>query len=74
GKKLLLGMEGVNSPVKAEDVPGGGGDSGGGSGSGSHASGADSDGPGGDTLKVGAVGLLVALAALFGLRRIFRRR
>lgn len=55
-------------------MPGGGGDSGGGSGSGSHASGADSDGPGGDTLKVGAVGLLVALAALFGLRRIFRRR
>lgn len=75
GKKLLLGMEGANSPVKAEDVPGrDGGDSGGGSGSGSHASGADSDGPGGDTLKVGAVGLLVALAALFGLRRVFRRR
>ncbi|MBU6534166.1 WD40 repeat domain-containing protein [Streptomyces mayonensis] len=73
GKKLLLGMEGANSPVKAQDAPGSG--SGGGSegGSGSGASGED-DGPGRDTLKVGAVGLLVALAALFGLRRLFRRR
>ncbi|MET9821008.1 MULTISPECIES: WD40 repeat domain-containing protein [Streptomyces] len=73
GKKLLLGMEGANSPVKAEDVPG----KGGGSGGGSDSSGGDSggsDGPGGNTLKVGAVGLLVALAALFGLRRVFRRR
>lgn len=74
GKKLLLGMEGANSPVKAEDVPGKGGGSGGG---GSDSSGGDSggsEGPGGNTLKVGAVGLLVALAALFGLRRVFRRR
>ena len=71
GKKLLLGMEGANSPVKAEDVPGSGGGPAGGSGS--DAAGG-SDGPGGDTLKLGAVGLLVALAALFGLRRLFRRR
>ncbi|MEU6106079.1 WD40 repeat domain-containing protein [Streptomyces flaveolus] len=73
GQKLLLGMEGVNSPVKAEDAPGGG-PSGGGdasSGGGDRASG--EDGSGGDTLKVGALGLIVACAALFGLRRLFRR-
>lgn len=73
GKKLLLGMEGADSPVKAEAVPG----KGGGSGGGSDASGGDSagsDGPGGVTLKVGAVGLVLALAALLGLRRLFRRR
>ncbi|MFC7881748.1 WD40 repeat domain-containing protein [Streptomyces sp. NPDC057376] len=75
GKKLLLGMEGTNSPVKAEDAPGGG--SGGSGRGGSDASGGGDDGaggPGGDTLKVGAVGLLVACAVLFGLRRVFRRR
>ncbi|MFJ8147138.1 WD40 repeat domain-containing protein [Streptomyces sp. NPDC096048] len=75
GEKLLLGMEGAGSPVKAEDAPGGGGDAAGG---GSDASGAGSggdDGSGGDTLKVGAVGLVVACAAVFlGLRRLFRRR
>ncbi|WP_395574129.1 WD40 repeat domain-containing protein [Streptomyces sp. BK79] len=73
GAKLLLGMEGANSPVKAEDAPGGGGGSGGGSdasGTGGDADGAD--GPGGDTLKIGAVGLLVVVA-FFGLRRLFRR-
>ncbi|MFJ3209070.1 WD40 repeat domain-containing protein [Streptomyces flaveolus] len=74
GEKLLLGMEGANSPVKAEDAPGGGpsgrGDAS--SGGGTEASG--EDGAGGDTLKVGALGLIVACAALFGLRRLFRRR
>ncbi|MFC7980447.1 WD40 repeat domain-containing protein [Streptomyces sp. NPDC057336] len=75
GEKLLLGMEGTNSPVKAEDAPGGG--SGGSGGGGSDAQGGGDDGaggPGGETLKVGAVGLLVACAVLFGLRRVFRRR
>ncbi|MFE0721191.1 WD40 repeat domain-containing protein [Streptomyces rochei] len=71
GRKLLLGMEGAGSPVKAEDAPGGSGGSGTG---GSDASGEGADGAGGDTLKVGAVGLLVACAVLFGLRRLFRRR
>lgn len=74
GEKLLLGMEGANSPVKAEDVPGAGSGPGGG-GSAASGEGADgSDGPGGDTVKVGAVGLIVAVVALFGLRRLFRRR
>ncbi|MEU9590316.1 WD40 repeat domain-containing protein [Streptomyces sp. NPDC048193] len=74
GKKLLLGMEGANSPVKAEDAPGGssGGDGASSDGGGSEASG--EDGAGGNTLKVGAVGLIVACAALFGMRRLFRRR
>ncbi|MFE0891189.1 WD40 repeat domain-containing protein [Streptomyces rochei] len=71
GRKLLLGMEGAGSPVKAEDAPGGSGGSGTG---GSDASGEGADAAGGDTLKVGAVGLLVACAVLFGLRRLFRRR
>ncbi|MET9715790.1 WD40 repeat domain-containing protein [Streptomyces rochei] len=71
GRKLLLGMEGAGSPVKAEDAPGGSGGSGTG---GSDASGEGAEDPGGDTLKVGAVGLLVACAVLFGLRRLFRRR
>nr|WP_282548682.1 WD40 repeat domain-containing protein [Streptomyces rochei] len=71
GRKLLLGMEGAGSRVKAEDAPGGSGGSGTG---GSDASGEGADGAGGDTLKVGAVGLLVACAVLFGLRRLFRRR
>ncbi|MYR47290.1 WD40 repeat domain-containing protein [Streptomyces sp. SID5910] len=73
GKKLLLGMEGENSPVKAQDAPGGGGDA----SSSSSSSGGSADGgsaSGGNTLKVGAVGLLVACAVLFGLRRVFRRR
>lgn len=73
GKKLLLGMEGANSPVKAEDVPGSGGESGKG-GSDASGSGDGSDTPAGNTLKVGAAGLLVACGVVFfGLRRLFRR-
>ncbi|WP_225637260.1 WD40 repeat domain-containing protein [Streptomyces solaniscabiei] len=74
GAKLLLGMEGANSPVKAEDAPGGGPSGGGGDSSGGGTEAAGGDGAGGDTLKVGALGLIVACAALFGLRRLFRRR
>ncbi|MGC9494981.1 WD40 repeat domain-containing protein [Streptomyces sp. WG7] len=78
GEKLLLGMEGESSPVKAQDAPGGGGGSGGaGSGASGGGSGGDdgSGGSGGDTLKIGTVGLVVACgAAFFGLRRLFRRR
>ncbi|MFH8976064.1 WD40 repeat domain-containing protein [Streptomyces sp. NPDC017890] len=79
GEKLLLGMEGASSPVKAEDAPGGGGGAGGSDASGEGSGGTDGpdgpDGTGGDTLKVGAVGLVVACAAVFfGLRRLFRRR
>ncbi|MGW0814290.1 WD40 repeat domain-containing protein [Streptomyces viridiviolaceus] len=73
GKKLLLGSEGAESPVRAEDAPGGGGGSGSSTSGGGGAAGSDGDGSGGDTLKVGALGLLVAGAALFGLRRLLRR-
>ncbi len=75
GRKLLLGMEGANSPVKAEDAPGGG-DASASSSGGSDAS-ADDAGSGsgsGNRLTVGAVGVLAACAVLFGLRRVFRRR
>ncbi|WP_318213331.1 WD40 repeat domain-containing protein [Streptomyces sp. SCL15-6] len=74
GEKLLLGMEGANSPVKAEDAPGGGPSGGGDASSGGGTGASGEDGAGGDTLKVGALGLIVACAALFGLRRLFRRR
>jgi hypothetical protein len=74
GEKLLLGMEGANSPVKAEDAPGGGPSGGGDASSGGGTEASGEDGAGGDTLKVGALGLIVACAALFGLRRLFRRR
>ncbi|MBD0424883.1 WD40 repeat domain-containing protein [Streptomyces sp. TRM S81-3] len=71
GSKLLLGMEGADSPVRAQEAPGGGGESRTPSGGGDSAG--AGDGTGGDTLKVGALGLVVACAALFGLRRLFRR-
>jgi hypothetical protein len=74
GAKLLLGMEGANSPVKAEDAPGGGPSGGSDASSGGGAGASGEDGAGGDTLKVGALGLIVVCAALFGLRRLFRRR
>ncbi|MFF5101582.1 WD40 repeat domain-containing protein [Streptomyces sp. NPDC000134] len=71
GKKLLLGMEGTGSTVKAEDAPGAAPSTGGGSPSAS----GDDTGGGTDsgTLKIGGAALLVALAALFGLRKLFRR-
>ncbi|MFF8095969.1 WD40 repeat domain-containing protein [Streptomyces sp. NPDC016675] len=73
GEKLLLGMEGVRSPVRAQDAPGGGGGGDSSSSSGGSAASGD-DGSGTGTLKVGALGLVVACAVLFGLRRLVRRR
>ncbi|MET9774776.1 WD40 repeat domain-containing protein [Streptomyces sp. NPDC006367] len=73
GKKLLLGMEGANSPVRAVDVPGAGG--GGGEDAdapGGGASSASGEGAGRDTLTVGGGVLVAACAALFALR--LRRR
>ncbi|MEV2217134.1 WD40 repeat domain-containing protein [Streptomyces sp. NPDC050997] len=72
GTKLMYGSEGTDSPVEDKDAPG---DSGAKSPSASGSSG-DSDG-GGDggmsgNVKVGAIAV-VAVAALFGLRRLFRR-
>jgi hypothetical protein len=73
GAKLLYGSEGADSPVQAEDVPGGGGahksPSG---GRGSQAAG----GGGGVSgeVKTGAVAVVAVLAAVFGLGRLRRRR
>ncbi|MFF5305241.1 WD40 repeat domain-containing protein [Streptomyces sp. NPDC013161] len=73
GTKLMYGSEGTDSPVQAEDAPGGGSDSSKSpSGGGSSASGDDS-GSGSD-VKIGAVAVVVVLGAFFGLRRLTRRR
>ncbi|MEG3627408.1 WD40 repeat domain-containing protein [Streptomyces poriticola] len=79
GTKLLFGSEGSGSPVQAEDAPGGGGDGGGDGSEASAAGGSDAgesgDGAlGGRSLKVGALAVVVACAALLGVRRLFRRR
>lgn len=74
GTKLMYGSEGTDSPVQAEDAPGGGSDSSKSpSGGGSSASGDDSGGSG-SNVKIGAVAVVVVLGALFGLRRLTRRR
>ena len=73
GTKLMYGSEGTDSPVQAEDAPGGGSDSSKSpSGGGSSASG--DDGGSGNNVKIGAVAVVVVLGALFGLRRLTRRR
>lgn len=72
GTKILLGMEGADSEVEAQDAPGdGGSESPSGSGS-SSPSGSDGGGTSDGTIKIGALAL-GAVAALFGLRRLFRR-
>lgn len=74
GTKLMYGSEGTDSPVQAEDAPGGGSDSSKSpSGGGSSASGDDGGGSG-SNVKIGAVAVVVVLGALFGLRRLTRRR
>lgn len=74
GTKLLYGSEGADSPVQAEDAPGGSSDSSKSpSGGGSSASG-DSGGGSGSNVKIGAVAVVVVGGALFGLRRLTRRR
>jgi hypothetical protein len=73
GTKLMYGSEGSDSSVQAEDAPGGSssGSSKSPSGGGSSASGDNDSGTDG-TLKVGVVAVAV-VAAVFGLRRLFRR-
>lgn len=74
GTKLMYGSEGTDSPVQAEDAPGGGSDSSKSpSGGGSSASG-DSGGGAGSNVKIGALAVVVVGGALFGLRRLTRRR
>ncbi|MFS8199395.1 WD40 repeat domain-containing protein [Streptomyces sp. CWNU-52B] len=71
GSTLLYGSEGAGSSVEPRDAPGeGGGDGKSSSGSGSSADG--DDGSTGD-FKMGAVALVVALAVVYGLKRLFRR-
>ncbi|MFI2642751.1 WD40 repeat domain-containing protein [Streptomyces sp. NPDC018610] len=74
GTELLYGSEGADSPVQAKDAPGGGG---GGSKSPSGSASSSSSGSGGGgfggTVRTGAVVAVLAVAALFGLRRFTRR-
>ncbi|MXM68043.1 WD40 repeat domain-containing protein [Streptomyces sp. HUCO-GS316] len=73
GSRLMLGSEGADSAVEAEDAPGDSGAGGSKSPSGNGSStGSASDG-GSDGYKVGALAVAVAFAAVFGLRRLFRR-
>ncbi|MEU6197900.1 WD40 repeat domain-containing protein [Streptomyces sp. NPDC047061] len=72
GTKLMYGSEGADSPVQAEDVPGGSGKASPSGGGSSAAAGKDDSGSVGGGAKVGAVVLGVAALALFGLRRLRR--
>ena len=73
GTKILLGMEGTDSEVEAQDAPGdGAAKSPSGSGS-SSASGSDGGKASGSNLKVGALAVAVVVAGFLGLRRLFRR-
>ncbi|MGC0376602.1 WD40 repeat domain-containing protein [Streptomyces sp. SAI-229] len=72
GRKLLLGMEGAGSRVEAEDAPGGTGEPGAGAeGEKSGGAAADGESGSGDTVKVVAVAVVVAV--LFALVRRRRR-
>ncbi|WP_369223430.1 WD40 repeat domain-containing protein [Streptomyces sp. R39] len=70
GTKLLYGSEGADSPVQAQDAPGGSGKASP-SGSGSSAAGSDGGSSSGG-VKAGAVAVGVAALVLFGLRRLRR--
>ncbi|MFJ5777571.1 WD40 repeat domain-containing protein [Streptomyces sp. NPDC093094] len=72
GSKLLLGMEGADSPVEAQDAPGGGSSEGSGKPSGSGGDGASGDG-GGSGLKAEYLIVAAVAAGLFGVVRLRRR-
>jgi hypothetical protein len=73
GTKLLYGSEGAGSPVEAQDALGdAGAESPSDSGSATDGGSGGADGSDGD-LRIGAA-VVVACAALFGVRRLFRRR
>ncbi|MEU9150054.1 WD40 repeat domain-containing protein [Streptomyces sp. NPDC048417] len=71
GTRLMYGSEGSDSPVQAEDVPGGAAGTSP-SGSGSSAAAGDSGSPASGKVKVGAIAVGVVVLALFGLRRLRR--
>ncbi|WP_217546593.1 WD40 repeat domain-containing protein [Streptomyces sp. GbtcB6] len=72
GTRLMYGSEGADSPVQAEDVPGGSGKASPSGGGSSAAASKDDSGSVGGGAKVGAVVVGVALLAFFGLRRLRR--
>ncbi|MGW4908718.1 WD40 repeat domain-containing protein [Streptomyces sp. NPDC004270] len=72
GTRLMYGSEGSDSPVQAEDVPGGAAAGTSPSGGGSSAASGDSGSPASGKVKVGAIAVGVAVLALFGLRRLRR--
>ncbi|MBW8792804.1 MAG: WD40 repeat domain-containing protein [Streptomyces sp.] len=71
GTRLMYGSEGADSPVQAEDVPGGSGKASP-SGGGGSAAGSDGGSSPSAGAKVGAVAVGVAVLALLGLRRLRR--
>ncbi|MEU2425055.1 WD40 repeat domain-containing protein [Streptomyces sp. NPDC007851] len=70
GTRLMYGSEGVDSPVQAEDVPGGSGKQS--AGNGSSASGDDGGGPVSGGVKFGALAVGAVVLGLFGIRRLRR--
>ncbi|MFI9171883.1 WD40 repeat domain-containing protein [Streptomyces lincolnensis] len=73
GSRILLGMEGADSEVEAQDAPGdGGAESPSGGGGSAESSGDGSSGSGG-SVKVGALAVAALFLAFFGLRRLRRR-
>ncbi|MGW1624339.1 WD40 repeat domain-containing protein [Streptomyces sp. NPDC002172] len=72
GTKLMYGSEGADSPVQAQDVPGGSGKASPSSGGGSSAAGKDDGGFAGGGAKTGAIVIGAAVLAFFGLRRLRR--
>ncbi|MEU5309185.1 WD40 repeat domain-containing protein [Streptomyces sp. NPDC021562] len=70
GTKLLYGSEGVDSPVQAQDVPGGSGKRS--SGDGTQAGGGGSDSAASGGVRIGAVAVGVVALVFFGVRRLRR--
>ena len=73
GSKLMYGSEGADSPVQAQDAPGGSGGSNSPSASGSSDASGTSDTGAKGNLKFGALAVAAVAVALFGLRRLLRR-
>ncbi|WP_345561491.1 MULTISPECIES: WD40 repeat domain-containing protein [Streptomyces] len=74
GKTLMFGAEGTDSPVEPEDAPGSTGSKSPSAGGGSAAGDDSGSDVGSSNVKVGAIAVAVAFAAVIGFRRLFRRR